>query len=82
MSNGRSKGSVNVHKHQRVGLPQKSSRRLASIAQAAEEYGVCSKTIRRYISAGRISAFRFGPRMIRVDLEEIDAMLYPLATAA
>lgn len=59
----------------------KSQRRLASIPQAADEYGVCSKTIRRYISAGRITGYRFGPRMIRVDLDEIDAMMRPLATA-
>ncbi|WP_137875254.1 helix-turn-helix domain-containing protein [Rhodococcus sp. Q] len=59
----------------------KSQRRLASIPQAADEYGVCTKTIRRYISAGRITGYRFGPRMIRVDLDEIDAMMRPLATA-
>lgn len=57
----------------------KTQRRLVTIPQAAEEYGVCTKTIRRYISAGRITGYRFGPRMIRVDLEEIDATLRPMA---
>ncbi len=59
----------------------KSQRRLVSIPQAADEYGVCTKTIRRYISAGRITGYRFGPRMIRVDLDEIESTLRPLATA-
>lgn len=59
----------------------KTQRRLVTIPQAAEEYGVCTKTIRRYISAGRITGYRFGPRMIRVDLEEIDATLRPMAAA-
>lgn len=59
----------------------KSQRRLVTIPQAANEYGVCSKTIRRYISAGRIVGYRFGPRMIRVDLDEIDAMLRPMSAA-
>ncbi|RZL77428.1 MAG: DNA-binding protein [Rhodococcus sp. (in: high G+C Gram-positive bacteria)] len=59
-----------------------TQRRLCSIPQAAEEYGVCSKTIRRYISAGRIVGYRMGPRLIRVDLDELDAILLrPMATA-
>ncbi|UQB74694.1 helix-turn-helix domain-containing protein [Rhodococcus ruber] len=63
-------------------LPKnKSQRRLATIPQAADEYGVCTKTIRRYIAAGRITGYRFGPRMIRVDLDEIDALLRPMAAA-
>lgn len=59
----------------------KSPRRLTTIPRAAEEYGVCTRTIRRYISAGRITGYRFGPRMIRVDLDEIDALLRPMAAA-
>ncbi|AWG98707.1 helix-turn-helix transcriptional regulator [Rhodococcus ruber] len=59
----------------------KSQRRLVSVPQAAEYAGVCSKTIRRRISDGTITGYRFGPRLIRVDLDEIDAVLRPLATA-
>lgn len=55
--------------------------RLTSIADAAEQFGVHHSTIRRYISQGRIAGYRLGPRMIRVDLDELDAMLRPLATA-
>lgn len=59
----------------------KAQRRLSSLPDAAEHYGVSTKTLRRYISAGRITGYRFGPRMIRVDLDELDALLRPLATA-
>lgn len=57
------------------------TRRLASINQAAEYAGVCSRTIRRNISAGRLTGYRMGPRLIRVDLNELDSMLRPIPTA-
>lgn len=57
----------------------KSQRRLSSLPEAAEQFGVSSRTLRRYISAGRITGYRFGPRMLRVDLDELDALLRPLA---
>lgn len=57
----------------------KAQRRLSSIPAAADEYGVHHSTIRRYISAGRITGYRFGPRMLRVDLDELDGLLRPLA---
>lgn len=53
--------------------------RPASIPDAADRYGVHSTTVRRWISDGRITGYRFGPRMIRVDLDEIDALFRPLA---
>lgn len=54
-------------------------RRMSSLPDAAEQFGVSVKTLRRYISAGRITGYRFGPRMLRVDLNELDALLRPLA---
>ena len=54
--------------------------RLASLADAAVHTGTTEKTIRRWASQGRIRAWRLGPRLIRVDLEEIDAMLSPIPT--
>lgn len=56
----------------------RTQRRMVTIAQAAEEYGVSAKTIRRYISAGRIEAYRFGPKLIRLDLDECDTALRPM----
>jgi len=56
-------------------------RRLVTIADAAEYVGCTTKTIRRRISDGTISGFRFGPRLIRVDLNELDAMAVAIPTA-
>ena len=51
------------------GLP----RRL-TIQQAAEAKNLSTKTIRRYISSGRLTAYRVGPRAIRVDRESLLAL--------
>ena len=51
---------------------------LTSIANAAEQTGLSAKTIRRYIAEGRLPAYRLGPRMIRVDLDDIDRLWQPL----
>lgn len=59
----------------------KQARRLASIKQAAE-YAACStKTIRRRISDGSLTGYRMGKRLIRVDLNELDAVLRPVPSA-
>lgn len=56
-------------------------RSLVSIAKAADYADVHPMTMRRWISAGRIKAYRLGPRSLRVDLNELDAMLRPIPTA-
>jgi len=58
------------------------TRRLASIAEAAEHIGTSERTVRRYIAAGRLAGYRVGPRLIRVDLAQLDAMLRQIPTAA
>lgn len=64
-------------------MPAKTQRqsRLVSIPVAAERLDVSTKTLRRYIADGRLTAYRLGPKLLRVDLDELDAMLRPLATA-
>ncbi len=56
----------------------RAARHLVSIGQAAEYAGVSSKTIRRRISDGSLAGYRMGNRLIRVDLNELDAMLRPI----
>lgn len=46
-----------------------------SIQGAAATYGVSDRTIRRYIAAGLITGKRVGPRLIRLDPEEVRAQL-------
>lgn len=56
-------------------------RQLVSIATAAEHGGCHPKTIRRRIADGSLTGYRMGPRLIRVDLNELDALLSPIPTA-
>ncbi|MGV9745801.1 helix-turn-helix transcriptional regulator [Rhodococcus zopfii] len=51
------------------------SRRNVTVAEAAEHYGLSVKTVRRYIADGRIPAHRLGPKLVRLDLDEVDAVL-------
>ncbi|MCH5644364.1 helix-turn-helix domain-containing protein [Gordonia sp. ABSL49_1] len=50
-------------------------RRLESITVAAEYADVSTRTLRRYIASGRLTAYRVGPRLIKVDLNDLDAMM-------
>jgi excisionase family DNA binding protein len=56
----------------------KAVQRLDSLNNAADYAGVHVKTIRRWISAGRLTGYRLGPRLIKVDLDQLDAMLTPI----
>jgi excisionase family DNA binding protein len=51
-----------------------------SIATAANILGCHVRTVRRYISDGRLTGYRMGPRLIRVDMAEVEAMLSPIPT--
>jgi len=56
------------------------SRRLKSLSDAAEYGGCSTKTIRRLIASGRLTGYRLGPKLIRVDLDELEALLKPIRT--
>jgi excisionase family DNA binding protein len=56
------------------------SRRLVSLNKAADYLDTSPRTIRRAIAEGRLTGYRFGPRTLRVDLNEIDAVLRPIPT--
>lgn len=48
----------------------------------AEQYsGIPRRTLRRWVSEGRLPAERFGPRRIRVDLNDLDALAVPIPAA-
>lgn len=61
--------------------PTNTRRRLASIAVAAEHLDVSTRTVRRYISDGRLTGYRLGSRLVKVDLDEVDALARPIPTA-
>jgi len=59
----------------------RAERRFAAVSTAAEHAGVSEKTIRRRISDGSLPGYRLGPRLIRIDLNELDALLRPIPAA-
>lgn len=56
-------------------------RRLVGLAQAAKYADVSTRTLRRYIGQGRLTGYRVGPRLLKVDLNEIDRLAKPIPTA-
>ncbi|BDB43322.1 MULTISPECIES: helix-turn-helix domain-containing protein [Mycobacterium] len=58
-----------------------SAKRHLALNDAAEYLGVNPRTIRRYIADGRLTGYRVGPRLIKVDADELDALLQPIGRA-
>jgi len=52
-----------------------------SLVQAAEITEQSVRTIRRRISDGSLPAYKFGPRHIRIKLEDLEAMARRIASA-
>lgn len=49
-----------------------------SINQVAARLGVHRKTVRGWISTGRLPGYRFGPRLIRVHESAVDQLRRPI----
>ena len=49
-----------------------------SLQQAALVYGVSVDTLRRRIASGKLPASRFGERLIRVRVEDLDRLFRPI----
>ena len=56
-----------------------AGRRYASLAKAAEYADCNERTLRRHIASGELTGYRLG-RVIRIDLNELDAWLAPVPT--
>ena len=59
----------------------KTSRTYESLAQAAQRTEVSIKTLRRRIAAGQLPAYRYGPRIVRVDPHDVDKLMRPIPAA-
>lgn len=62
--------------------PVRAERRYAKLAEAAKYLGVTDRTIRQMIADGRLTGYRSGKRLVRVDLNEIDEAMQPFGGAA
>jgi excisionase family DNA binding protein len=56
-------------------------RRWGTVNDAADYLGLSTRTIRRWIADGVIAAYRVGPAMIRIDLNELDELPQRVAAA-
>ena len=56
-------------------------RQFESLADAAERTGLSIRTLRRRIAAGRLPAYRSGPRVLRVDPADVDRLMVLIPTA-
>ncbi|QAY61289.1 DNA-binding protein [Microbacterium protaetiae] len=54
-----------------------AERQLLSVAEAAQQIGVAEKTIRRYIDQNRLRAHRFGPKLLRIELDDLLSLATP-----
>jgi excisionase family DNA binding protein len=52
-----------------------------TLPQAAEIVGLSVKTLRRRISAGSLTAYRFGPRSIRIKRSDLEASGHRIPSA-
>ena len=55
--------------------------RWATIEGVADHLGMSPVTVRRMIAAGDLTGYRVGKRAIRIDLNEVDALLVPIPSA-
>ena len=53
-----------------------------SVQAAAEMLGCSKQTVRRRIADGDLAASKVGPRLIRVDVADVKALLKPVTTTA
>lgn len=51
------------------------ARRWIDQRQAAEYLGITDRTLRRMIAAGDLPAYRLGPRLLRIDVGDLDALM-------
>jgi excisionase family DNA binding protein len=69
----------------RTRAPQRPNRatrrRYAKLDEAAEYLGVTGRTVRQMIADGRLTGYRSGTRIVRVDLNELDDAMQPFGGA-
>jgi excisionase family DNA binding protein len=62
-------------------MTSKPRRQFESLSDAAERTGLSTKTLRRRIAAGQLTAYRNGPRVIRLDPNDVDRLMMRIPTA-
>lgn len=52
--------------------------RLVTVQSVAERLNVNELTVRRMISRGELTGYKVGPRLLRLDADEVDAYIQPV----
>jgi excisionase family DNA binding protein len=56
-------------------------RQLLDLKAGAERLGLSVSTIRRMVSRGDLTAYRVGPKLLRLDADELDRVAHRIPTA-
>ncbi len=56
-------------------MTHRTRRQFESLSQAAERTGLSTRTLRRRIASGDLTAYRNGPRVIRLDPDGVDWLM-------
>ena len=62
-------------------MTTKVHREFESLSSAAQRTGLSIRTLRRRIANGDLHAYRSGPRVIRVDPDDVDRLMVRIPTA-
>jgi len=62
-------------------MTTKTRREFETLSSAAQRTGLSIRTLRRRIASGDLAAYRSGPRVIRVDPDDVDLLLVRIPTA-
>ncbi len=62
--------------------PEAPSPRWASVRDTAAYLNVGERTVTDKVAKGEIPAYKFGPKLVRIDLNDVDAMMTPITSAA
>lgn len=55
-----------------------SATRYVSLEAVAEQLDVTVNTVRNWIKSGRLTGYRVGPRVVRVDAAQIEQLIQPM----
>ncbi|MCD9198235.1 helix-turn-helix domain-containing protein [Aeromicrobium wangtongii] len=56
-------------------MPATVTRRLVSLADAADALAVSTRTVRRYIAEGQLDAVRLGRKTLRIKVDSIERFI-------
>jgi excisionase family DNA binding protein len=59
----------------------KLARKLQTVEAAANYLKVSQRTVRRYIAEGKLTGYRVGGTLVRVQQSDLDALVRPISAA-